>query len=85
LIVGVPTDETSDALELVTDFAEEFSMNYPVMIDDGEVASLYGGNYALPTTFVIGRDGAIRHRVIGSVAATELEPVLVELLDRQEL
>ncbi len=79
-IVGISLDETSDAELLVTQFAVEFEMNYPILIDDGTVADLYGGNYALPTTFVIGRDGMIRHRVIGSVSAQTLEPILGKLL-----
>jgi thiol-disulfide isomerase/thioredoxin/Cu/Ag efflux protein CusF len=79
LFVGIALDEES--VEDVRDFVKEFGINYPVMLDEGDVADSYGGNYAVPTTFVVDRLGRIRLRAVGSIDTSTLVPVLRKLLD----
>ncbi len=47
---------------------------------DSEVADLFGGFDALPTTFLIDREGRVRHRKVGAMAHEEYEQLLLPLL-----
>lgn len=78
LFVGISLDD--EGFAAVEPFAEEFSMNYPQVVDDGELTDLYGGVYGLPTTFIVDRHGEIRARFNGRVHQEDLEPFLQELL-----
>ncbi|NNF02906.1 MAG: TlpA family protein disulfide reductase [Rhodothermales bacterium] len=62
-VVGVSMD--SEGFDIVRPFAEDFGVNYPVVLDKGPLADAFGGVYGLPTTFVVGADGTILHRYIG--------------------
>ena len=58
-------------------FAEEFNINYFVLIGDGrdDVKEAFGPLYGFPTTFIIGRDGKIctQHTGFASKEQFELE------------
>jgi thiol-disulfide isomerase/thioredoxin len=57
LIVGVSVDDGSQ--DDVREFAKAFHMNYPVVMSSHELVSEYGGVPALPTTFLINKDGRV--------------------------
>lgn len=76
--VGVSLDEAG--FEVVRPFAEEFGINYPLVVDDGALAEQYGGVYGLPTTFIIDREGRVRRAVPGMMTEEMLRPMLEELL-----
>jgi thiol-disulfide isomerase/thioredoxin len=57
LIVGVSVDDGSP--DDVLEFAKAFHMNYPVVMWSHELVSEYGGVPALPTTFLINKDGRV--------------------------
>jgi thiol-disulfide isomerase/thioredoxin len=57
LIVGVSVDDGSP--DDVREFARAFHMNYPVVMWSHELVSEYGGVPALPTTFLINKDGRV--------------------------
>lgn len=75
--VGISMDH--DGAEVVRAYAEEVGFNYPVVMDDGEVADAFGGVYALPTTILIDRDGNVRRKISGLVTTRFLMPLLEEL------
>ncbi len=79
LVVGVSVDE--GGAEVVASFAEDFQINYPVVLDDGSISEAYGGVWALPTTLVIDRSGRIRYQVLGIFPTEAMRPVLEALLD----
>ena len=64
-ILGVSEDDLdlTDKAKLlkekqdIADKAVEMKINYPVLIDDAEVSTPYGGIDGLPTTFFIDRNG----------------------------
>jgi thiol-disulfide isomerase/thioredoxin len=62
-VIGVSLDEQGP--EVVKKFVKQFSVNYPIAIGSEKVAEAYGGIDALPTTFVIDRQGRIVSRHIG--------------------
>jgi cytochrome c biogenesis protein CcmG/thiol:disulfide interchange protein DsbE len=77
-IVGVDIEGPS-AERAVADFVAESGIRYPVVIDDGPIATLYRVR-ALPHAFVIGRDGVIRKVLVGATPEDELTRALEEAL-----
>jgi peroxiredoxin len=65
-IVGLSIDEGSKAATLVKDFATKYGINYQMLMADDAVQAAFGGTDAIPTTFLIDRDGQIRDRKVGT-------------------
>lgn len=74
IFVGISVDD--GGWDDVRPFAEEFQINYPLVLDDGEVSEEYGGAYVLPTTFVLDREGRIEVFAPGMVHEDDLRQVL---------
>jgi thiol-disulfide isomerase/thioredoxin len=72
-IIGVSQDEAPP--EQVKRFALEHKMNYPVVMTTKEIEELFPGIRALPTSFVIDRQGRLVQKHVGMLNAetTELE------------
>jgi thiol-disulfide isomerase/thioredoxin len=79
--IGIAIDDE----EPVREFAENFSMNYPVLLGDmGAVAMAkrLGNRYeGLPFTVVTGRNGQVVLRHTGGLERDQLEPLLRELTE----
>jgi len=58
VILGISLDQGD--LSVVPAFAKEYSMNYEVLYGSQQVVSAYGGIEAIPTTFVVDKDGYLR-------------------------
>ena len=63
VVVGVSLDEGGPAA--VKRFAERFKVNYTVVRGDEKILNDFGGINALPTTFVIDKEGRIVGKHIG--------------------
>jgi len=72
-ILGISEDEASP--ETVKQFAAKFNVNYPVAMVTPELEKLFGNVSALPTTFVIDREGRVVQKHVGMLtkAITEAE------------
>lgn len=77
-IVGVALDK--GGASTVGPFAREMGITYPVVMGNTEVASLYGGVRAIPTTFIIDRDGVIVSKAVGYRDKAFFEEIIKELL-----
>jgi thiol-disulfide isomerase/thioredoxin len=62
-IIGVSLDEQGP--EVVKKFVKQFGVNYPIVMGNRKVVEDYGGVVAVPTTFVIDREGRIVSRHMG--------------------
>jgi thiol-disulfide isomerase/thioredoxin len=73
VVVGVSEDE--GPIDPVRAFVAEQRMNYPVAMTTPELRKIFRGVTALPTTFVIDREGKIAQKHVGLLNAqnTELE------------
>jgi thiol-disulfide isomerase/thioredoxin len=71
VILGVAMDDSGQ--KEIAGFANQMSMNYPVLLGTDAVSNEYGNVDALPTTFYIGRDGRIVNRIFGLVGPGEVE------------
>lgn len=77
-IVGVSLD--ANGAGDVKPFADEHDVNYTMLIGNEAVAKSYGSINAIPTTFVIGRDGKIVQRFIGYTPPEVFEQTIKPLL-----
>lgn len=62
--LGISVD---DAPEQLREFAQEYKMNYPVLVGNGrdDVQTAFGPMFGIPITLLIARDGTICTRYLG--------------------
>lgn len=77
-IIGISNDEGGVAG--VKRFAAEKRINYPIVMGDRKVDMMYGGIEALPTTFIVNRQGIIVSRHLGSTDLASFEKEITALL-----
>ncbi len=77
-VVGINIDdaEGSQAISITM----HFGVNYPVLIGDQETETAFGGLRALPTSFLVGRDGRIKQKLEGLYPAEKVEQLVQEQL-----
>jgi len=78
LIIGVNLDGGDRSL--VKQFSEKYKINYSVVLGNVNVTEDYGGIRAIPTTFIIDREGNIREKYIGYQPGTTFENAVKRLL-----
>jgi thiol-disulfide isomerase/thioredoxin len=78
VVVGVSLDEGGPAA--VAPFVSKMGINYPVVMGDSAIVQAFGGVEAIPTTFVIDRDGQILERHVGFVSKDRFEKSIQPLL-----
>ena len=73
LVIGVSGDE--DAPAVVQQFADQYHINYPIVMLTKDIEHAFPGIYALPTSFIVNREGRVAQRHVGMLHAdtTELE------------
>jgi len=78
-VVGVSVDDPPEKLK---PFADEFRMNYPVLVGLGrdDLQDAYGPMWGIPTTFLISRDGRICRKHSGLVGKERYEQAIKALL-----
>ncbi len=77
VIVGVSID---DAPETLREFAQQWHMQYPIVMMQTDVEDSYGPFYGIPTSFLIGRDGSICTKHIGPASKQQFEQEIRALL-----
>jgi peroxiredoxin len=77
-IVGISTDAIGSGA--VADFVRERGITYPIAMATGAVIRDFGGARALPTSFLIDREGRIRNEVKGIFTSVALEQAVDRLL-----
>ncbi len=78
-VIGISMDE--DGWEAIKPFMSGTGINYRVLLGDDSIAQLYGGVNALPTTFVIDREGKIASVHQGLVSKSVYENDLRQLFE----
>jgi thiol-disulfide isomerase/thioredoxin len=71
VVLGISEDEVPP--DEVKAFVAEQKMNYPVAMTTPALAKIFRGVSALPTTFVIGREGKLEQRHVGMLNAEQAE------------
>ena len=77
-IIGVSLDDSGP--EAVRAFTEEYGIDYPVVLGSQELTQQYGGIQAIPTAFLVDREGRIVERFVGfkpvATLRERIEPLL---------
>jgi peroxiredoxin len=81
-MVGVSLDE--QGASVVKPFMRQLGMNYPVVIGNQRIVSDYGGITAIPTTFVIDRQGNVVAAYQGFTDQSTFESVIQPLLEKTQ-
>ena len=81
-VLGVAMDD--DGWEAVKPYIEQHKINYRVVLGNDSVADQYGGVDALPTTFLIDREGRIAAKHQGLVGRSEYQNEIVHLLENSK-
>jgi thiol-disulfide isomerase/thioredoxin len=76
-IVGVSMDDEPDG---VRKLAGKLRINYPVVMGDEQIGTLYGGILGLPVTFLIDRQGQVIARFQGETNLNAMEEQIKQLL-----
>lgn len=69
-VLGVSVDDPAPALQA---FADEYKMNYPVLMADDAIQDAYGPIFAIPVSFFIRKDGTICKRHFGPATKEQFE------------
>lgn len=77
-VIGVSMDE--DGWDVVKPFIRDLKVNYRMVLGTEELAQLYSGVQALPTSFVIDRSGRIASVHMGIVSRNVFEEEIRALL-----
>jgi len=77
-VIGVSLDEQDQ--EVVKKFVKRLGVNYAIVMGNEKVVEAYGGIDAIPTTFVIDRQGRIVSRHMGYDDKKVLEKEIQSLL-----
>lgn len=76
-VIGISMD---DDAKPVKEFAQKFSINYPVAVGDDKLAQSFGGVMGLPVNFIIDRDGRIVQKFLGATDVSVIEKTATDQL-----
>lgn len=79
VVLGISTDQAGEGV--VREFLQERGITFPVTMATGQVVQDFGGVQALPTSFLIDREGRIRQEVKGIFAEPALRMAVGHLLE----
>ncbi|MFZ0388889.1 MAG: TlpA disulfide reductase family protein [Calditrichia bacterium] len=78
-IIGVSLDR--DGWQAVNPFVQQYKINYPIVLGTQQIVADYGGINAIPTTFIINKNGEIVDKVIGYKPKSYFENTIQKLLN----
>ena len=79
VVIGASVDE--GGADVVKPFARKLGINYPVVLADEKTQQAFGGIEAVPTTFIIDRQGQIVKEHLGFADKDEFEKEIKPLLN----
>lgn len=78
VVIGISLDQ--DTKSDVVPFVKKYGINYPVVYGTNQVIMDYGSINAIPTSFVINKEGKIVDKHVGLVPKSEYESKIKEIL-----
>ncbi|MGW8193666.1 MAG: TlpA family protein disulfide reductase [Desulforhopalus sp.] len=78
-VIGLAVDQQEP--EVVANFVEKRSINYPVLLAEAQTTSDFGGVYGIPVAFLVNKSGNVVKRYTGYVQHTVLEKDIMSLLN----
>jgi thiol-disulfide isomerase/thioredoxin len=74
-VIGISLDQANTIKEVVP-FYKSYGINYPVVYGNAEVVNKYGGIEAIPTSFIIDKEGYVVNKHVGLIPKQEYEKYL---------
>ncbi len=71
IVIGVSSDE--GPTEMVSRFAADYKINYPIVMETDELSAAFPGVMALPTSFVVGPDLKVMSKHVGQIRPAQIE------------
>lgn len=81
VVIGVSEDQGPGLLKDVSGFAQKHGLSYQIVIDNNDIANAYGGINAIPTSFLVNKDGKIVKKWIGLRGKSFFESTVRDALD----
>ncbi len=78
-VLGISMDD--DGWKEINPFVALKKINYRIVLGDDKTGDLYGGIEALPTTFVIDRNGRVASHFVGLAARKDFQNAIETLLE----
>lgn len=66
IVIGISLDQENTISQLQP-FIENYNINYPVVLWNEKVVQDYGNISAIPTSFIINKDGKIVNKIVGLI------------------
>jgi len=79
-VVGVATDRTPNAPELVADFVRKYSIPYQIVLSTQEMEDAFENVRNMPTSFLVNGEGKIVRTMVGIRTRAQLEEAIAPLL-----
>ena len=71
VVIGVSED--AGGVDMVEAFADQYGVNYPIVMSTPEIKRVFPGVFALPTSFVVDPDGQMVQTHVGLISPVILE------------
>jgi thiol-disulfide isomerase/thioredoxin len=71
VVIGVSSDE--GPADMVSKFAADYKINYPIVMETPELTKAFPGVFALPTTFVVGPELKMMQKHVGQIRPAQIE------------
>lgn len=81
VIIGVSKDDEGPGRQaLVKKYMQSLGINYTIAYSNDGIEAAFGGIDAIPTTFLIDRDGNLRDKKVGALPSEEYEKRILAVL-----
>ncbi len=81
VVIGISEDQGPGLLKDVSSFVRKHELTYQIVIDNDEIANAYGGINAIPTSFIVNKDGKIVKKWVGLRGKSFFESTVKSALD----
>lgn len=81
VVIGVSEDRGDSLVSDVSSFAQKHGLTYQIVIDNGNIANSYGNINAIPTSFLVNKDGKIVEKWVGLRGKSFFESTVRQHLD----
>jgi thiol-disulfide isomerase/thioredoxin len=81
VVIGISLDRAG--IHTVRNFAEEYNINYLLIMGDPKLVSDYGGVSAIPTSFIVDKNGELVERIVGYRTYEQFDAIIKKYLDSE--
>lgn len=80
MVFGISVDQDENKYTMVKNFVEKKNVTYLNIIDNLKIADAYGSIQAIPTSFIINRNGDIVQKIVGGMSKAQFMAALEKAL-----